>query len=76
MKDFDLNEWIKAIYDKPFEASNDNLTVIEKEMAVEDMHAFFAAVCDDIEALRGKTLFTSDNIAKSRRADFEVYSNE
>lgn len=73
MKEFDLNQWIKAIIDKP---SNDNLTVIEKEMAIEDMHAFFSAVCDDIEDLRGVTLFTSDNIAKSRRADFEVYSNE
>lgn len=73
MKDFDLNEWIKAIIDKP---SNDNMTVIKKEMSVDEVDAFFASVCDDIEALRGKTLFTSDNIAKSRRADFEVYSND
>ena len=76
MKEFDLNQWIKAIYDKQFEPSNDNLTVIEKEMAVDDMHAFFAAVCDDIEHLRGKTLFTSDNIASFHRSGFEVYSNE
>jgi hypothetical protein len=76
MKDFDLNSWIKGIYDKPFEVSNDNLTIIEKEMAVEDMDAFFRDVCMDIEELRGKTLFISDNIASFHRSGFEVYSNE
>lgn len=73
MKEFDLNQWIKAIIDKP---SNDNMDVIEKEMSVDEVDAFFAAVCDDIEHLRGKTLFTSDNIASFHRSGFEVYSND
>ena len=76
MKDFDLNQWIKPIYDAPYAPCNDNLSVIEKKMSVDEMYDFFNEVTMGIEALRGKTLFTSDNIAKSRRADFEVYSND